>query len=168
MFAVSSRRMPCVTPSHHPLPVQYWTRGASLALSQKRVPLVLRGMHTHRGIKMYFMILKCMKSKKNRRELSYRKIIVSFKLVSSLWKGSLLSYAKNSRILTPTETRTLIGGFSLMQFWSFRIFHRPFKSFVRVMSIYGNIPCTLFTQQFLADLEETGHCSNRRKTSRVQ
>jgi len=84
MFAVSSRRMLCVTQSYHALPVQYWTRGASLSPSQKQVPLVMRGMHAQTGTKIHFLTLKWMKSGKNRRELSYRKTIVSFKLVSSL------------------------------------------------------------------------------------
>lgn len=59
-----SRRMPCVIPSHHPLPVQYWTRKAPLAPSQKQAPLVLRGMHTHIGTKTYFLIMKWLKSKR--------------------------------------------------------------------------------------------------------
>lgn len=78
MFAVSSRRMQCVTSSYHTLPVQYWTRVASLGPNQKQLPLILRGMHTQIDTKIYFLTLKWVKSVKNRRDLSYRKIIVSF------------------------------------------------------------------------------------------
>lgn len=84
MFAVSASRMLCVTPSYHTLPVLFWMGGASLGPNQKQDLLVLRGMHRQIGTKIYFLSLKWVKSGKNRRELGYRKIIVSFKLLSSL------------------------------------------------------------------------------------
>lgn len=70
--------MQSVTPFYHTLPVQYWTRVASSGPSQKQVLLVLSEMHKQIGTKIHSLTLKWIKSGKNRRELIYGKIIVSF------------------------------------------------------------------------------------------